>query len=157
MKRLQQWGVAGGLAVVVLGGVVACDPAGELSSSAVSITTDQLGTRALKDHGISVQWLSCSASVNGGTSASGKTGTASPRASSTAAKGVASVDCQGETADKQKITITGRVTEQQDGRCVRGRLTAQVGKRTVFDVNGLGDCSAPSGPAGKTSAASARS
>ncbi|MFI9105887.1 hypothetical protein ACIGXA_35820 [Streptomyces fildesensis] len=154
MKRLQQWGVAGGLALAAFGGVVACDPASGMTASAVSITTDQLGTRALKDHGISVQWMSCHASVDGATTASG---TASPRASGVPVKGVASVDCQGETTDKQKITVTGRVTEQLDGRCVRGRLTAQVGQRTVFDVNGLGDCSATSGPAGKTSAASARS
>ncbi|MDF9813176.1 hypothetical protein [Streptomyces sp. SPB162] len=154
MKRLQQWGVAGGLALAAFGGVVACDPAGEMTASAVSITTDQLGTRALKDHGIDVRWMSCSASVNSATTASR---TPSPRPSGGTAKGVASVDCQGETADQQKITITGRITEQLDGRCVRGRLTAEVGKRTVFDVSGLGDCTATSGPAGKTSAASARS
>ncbi|MEU3460221.1 hypothetical protein ABZ721_09710 [Streptomyces sp. NPDC006733] len=149
MRRLQQWGVAGGLALAAFGGVVACDPADGMTASAVSITTDQLGTRALKDRGFDVRWLSCSASVNSATTA---TRTASPRPSGATTKGIASVDCQGETADQQAITVTGRITEQLDGRCVRGRLTAQVGKRTVFDVGGLGDCTAPSGPAtGRTS------
>ncbi|MCZ4121391.1 hypothetical protein [Streptomyces sp. H39-S7] len=154
MKRLQQWGVAGGLALAAFGGVVACDPASGMTASAVSITTDQLGTRALKDHGVDVQWMSCSASVNSATTA---TRTTSPRPSGATTKGIASVDCQGETTDRQAIIVTGRVTEQLDGRCVRGRLTAKVGQRTVFDVNGLGDCTATSGPTGKTSAASARS
>lgn len=154
MRRLQQWGVAGGLALAAFGGVVACDPAGGMTASAVSITTDQLGTRALEDHGIDVQWMSCTASVNSPTTA---TRTPSSRPSGATAKGIASVDCQGRTADQRAITVTGRVTEQLDGRCVRGRLTARVGKRTVFDVSGLGDCTTPSGPSGKTSAASARS
>ncbi|CAG7627722.1 hypothetical protein [Actinacidiphila bryophytorum] len=99
--------------------IAACDPADGLGSSAVSVTTDQLATHALKADNVKVQWLSCSA----------RTGTKR-----------ASVDCVGRTDDQQKISVKGTVTEQLDNTCVRGRLTATVGTRRVFDVQGLGNC-----------------
>ncbi|MEV8307877.1 hypothetical protein AB0P36_11060 [Streptomyces flavidovirens] len=34
------------------------------------------------------------------------------------------------------------MTEERDGRCVRGDLTARVGERTVFRADVLGDCDA---------------
>ncbi|MBY8877693.1 hypothetical protein [Actinacidiphila acidipaludis] len=108
------------VAVAVVSG---CDPADGLGASAVSATTDQLATHALKHDHVKVQWLSCSAS----------TGARS-----------AKVDCLGRTDDQQKITVKGTVTEQLDDTCVRGRLVAVVGGRTVFDVRGLGDCDRPS-------------
>ncbi|SHL01689.1 hypothetical protein [Actinacidiphila paucisporea] len=99
--------------------VAGCDPADGLGSSAVSTTTDQLATHALKADGVKVQWLSCSASTG---------------------RKQASVDCVGRTDDRQKISVKGKVTEQLDNTCVRGRLTATVGTRQVFDVQGLGNC-----------------
>lgn len=102
--------------------LTACDPADGLGASSVSVTTDQLATHALKADHVKVQWLSCSAST---------------------ASHSAKVDCQGRTDDQQKITVKGTVTEQLDDTCVRGRLTAVVGSRTVFAVNGLGNCDRP--------------
>ena len=96
-----------------------CEPADGLTSSAVSVTTDQLATHALKRDGVTVQWLSCSAS----------TGTRE-----------ASVDCVGRTDDQQPISVKGKVTEQWDNTCVRGHLTGTVGSRRVFEVQGLGNC-----------------
>jgi hypothetical protein len=115
------WVVTGlvGVAVAVLVGASGCDPADGLGASAVSVTTDQLATHALKNDKVTVQWLSCSASSG---------------------DKKAQVDCVGRTDDQQKISVKGSVTEQQDGRCIRGRLTAVVGKKTIFDVQGLGDC-----------------
>jgi hypothetical protein len=115
------WAVAAGTATVatLLVGASGCDPADGLAESAVSATTDQLATHALKNDHVKVQWLSCSASSG--------------------AK-QAKVDCLGRTEDQKKITVKGTVTEQQDDTCVRGSLTAVVGGRTVFDVSGLGDC-----------------
>jgi hypothetical protein len=102
-----------------MAGVVACDPADGLATAAVSTTTDQLATHALKHAKVDVQWLSCSATRD---------------------KDRDSVRCEGRTGDQQRITVDGFVTRHLDGRCVRGRLTAVAGKRTVFDVQGLGDC-----------------
>jgi len=113
-------GVACAAAAAVVTG---CDPADGLGATAVSATTDQLATHALKNDHVKVQWLSCSAS----------TGTRS-----------AKVDCLGRTDDQQKISVKGTVTEQLDDTCVRGRLVAVVGGRTVFDVQGLGNCDRPS-------------
>ncbi|MFI1090958.1 hypothetical protein [Streptomyces sp. NPDC020917] len=109
-------GVACAAAAAVVTG---CDPADGLGESAVSVTTDQLATHALKHDHVKVQWLSCSASTG---------------------KKSAKVDCLGRTEDQQKITVKGTVTEQLDDTCVRGRLVAVVGGRTVFDVTGLGTC-----------------
>ncbi|MFJ5612143.1 hypothetical protein ACIQCJ_22470 [Streptomyces sp. NPDC093221] len=98
-----------------------CDPADGLGASAVSATTDQLATRALKKDDIDVSWLSCSATT-------GRTED--------------DVDCLGRTDHDEKITVKGTVTKQLDDKCVQGHLTAVVGKKTVFDVRGLGNCSA---------------
>jgi hypothetical protein len=85
----------------------------------VSTTTDQLATHALTHDHVKVQWLSCGASTG---------------------KSSAKVDCVGRTDDQQKISVKGTVTRQMDDICVRGRLVAVVGGRTVFDVTGLGTC-----------------
>jgi hypothetical protein len=60
------------------------------------------------------------------------------------------VDCQGETGSGQDITVTGKVTEERGGKCVRGDLTARIEKKIVFQATMLGDCSAApsSAPAG---------
>lgn len=126
------WAVAVLLAGVTAAGVTACDPADGLQASAVSTTTDQLATHALKHDNVDVQWLSCSA---------------------TQGKTQDTVDCLGRTKDQRKISVKGTVTKQMDGECVRGRLTATVGGRTVFDVGGLGECT-PRTSAARTSAKS---
>ena len=97
-----------------------------LASANVSVTTDQLATKALKQEKVDVQWLSCGSSE-------GKT--------------KVKVDCLGRTDDQVKITVKGDVTQQLDLKCVRGHLTAVVGGRTVFDVGTLGNCAGrtPSG------------
>lgn len=122
----KNWVVVVTVAVAAVLVTAGCDPADGLAAGSVSATTDQLATHALKKDRIDVQWLSCSAT----------TGTKS-----------AKVDCLGRTEDQQKISVKGDVTEQLDDKCVKGRLTAVVGKRTVFDVTGLGNCAArpPSG------------
>lgn len=117
-KARRAWAV-GVLLAAATGAATACEPADGLGSSAVSVTTDQLATHALKADHVKVEWLSCSA----------RTGTRR-----------ASVDCLGRTEDHRKITVKGTVTEQLDATCVRGRLTATVGSRRVFQVNGLGNC-----------------
>jgi hypothetical protein len=113
-------GVAGTL--VVLAAVVACHPTDSLSSANVSVSTDQLATKALKQQKVRVQWLSCGASED----------RTDPK-----------VDCVGRTSGQTKITVTGDVSRQWDLKCVRGHLTAAVGGRTVFDVRGLGNCTGP--------------
>jgi hypothetical protein len=121
-KARRNWAVGALLAsasLVATMTLAACEPADGLGSSAVSVTTDQLATHALRADHVKVQWLSCSA----------RTGTKH-----------ASVDCVGRTDDQQKISVKGTVTEQLDNTCVRGRLTATVGTRRVFDVQGLGNC-----------------
>jgi hypothetical protein len=134
MDGLRRCGIAAGLLTAAAVGVVACDPVGGLSTSAVAITTDQVGTKALKTDGVDVRWMSCTATVGHRSSArSTRTSTADS---------VASVDCQGEAKGGQKIIITGRVTEERDGRCVKGHLVARVAGRKVFEANVLGDCSA---------------
>jgi hypothetical protein len=120
------------LAGGALAGVTACDPADGLGATAVSATTDQLATRALRHDHVDVQWLSCSATQD---------------------KTRDTVDCLGRTKSQQKISVKGTVTKQMDGECVRGRLTATVGGRTVWDVGGLGECT-PRTSASRTSAES---
>ncbi|MGV9252566.1 hypothetical protein [Streptomyces sp. NPDC003697] len=132
---------AAGLAAVVVGTAVACDPGG-LGTAAVAYTTDRTATAELDRRNVSVRWLTCTAAYGGDGSAPG---TRAPSASRTS---VASVDCQGRTTDGRRITVTGEVTRAVDGACVRGDLTATVGGRTLFHVDGLGDCSATAGPAG---------
>ncbi|MFF4207889.1 hypothetical protein ACFYZE_00685 [Streptomyces sp. NPDC001796] len=133
-----------GLAVVAVGGAVACQP-GDLSSASVAYTTDQTATKELERQHVKVRWLSCSGDY--GSSRAGTSGTA-PSASESA---VVTVDCKGQTDDGKDITVKGRITRAVDGRCVRGDLRATVGGREVFHVSGLGDCrgSTPSAPAGR--------
>ncbi|MGW7363357.1 hypothetical protein ACWGI8_08000 [Streptomyces sp. NPDC054841] len=128
-----------GLAGAAALGAVACEPGtgGGLSAMAVSFTTDAAGTRALERAGVQVRWLSCTTTLSTG------------RTASPPAPGVATVACEGETDEAgaagtgRKITINGKVTQEIDGRCVRGDLKAEAGGRTVFHVGVLGDCSAP--------------
>ncbi|MDQ0580946.1 hypothetical protein [Streptomyces rishiriensis] len=105
-------------------GVVACEPGG-LSSMSVAYTTDEAATAEIQRRDVNVRWLTCTAQYE---DQERKAGT------------VASVDCQGETADGRDITVTGQVARAVDGACVRGDLTAVVGKKQLFRVSGLGDC-----------------
>jgi len=129
-----------GLAVVAVGGVVACDPAG-LNSASVAYTTDQTATKALEQRKVDVQWLSCTA--NYGDNKASTPGRTAPSASETT---IANVDCQGQTKDGREITVTGKVTRAIDGACVRGDLTAKVGGKQWFHVTGLGNCNATPSP-----------
>ncbi|MFJ9818248.1 hypothetical protein ACIRU3_23870 [Streptomyces sp. NPDC101151] len=127
-----------GLAVASVGAVTACRP-GDLSSASAAYTTDQTATAKLKRQHVDVSWLSCTGNYGKGGYTPGKP--PSPTEST-----VVSVDCQGQTTDGRKITVTGKVTKAVDGACVRGDLTARVGGRQVFHVSGLGDCDATKGP-----------
>ncbi|MER6342947.1 hypothetical protein ACWC10_01840 [Streptomyces sp. NPDC001595] len=123
------------LAVVAVGGAVACDPGG-LSAATVAYTTDETVTRELERQKADVQWLSCTADF-------GDDGRSTPTASEDT---VADVDCEGETSDGKDITVTGKVTRAVNGRCVRGDIVAKVDGKEWFHVKGLGDCDAPSTP-----------
>ncbi|MGI3204715.1 hypothetical protein ACRJ4W_54545 [Streptomyces sp. GLT-R25] len=125
--------VAVGVAVVAVFGAVACEPGNGISAAAVAITTDQTGTRELEKQGVDVQWLSCTASYGD----KGATAGSSP-----SARSVASVDCVGEEQDGREITIKGKVTQEVNGTCVRGDLTAKVGGKEWFRVDVLGNCRA---------------
>ncbi|OIK01456.1 hypothetical protein BIV25_05645 [Streptomyces sp. MUSC 14] len=130
--------VAGAVGVVVVAGgaLAGCQPT-DLNSSSAAYTTGTTATAELKQRHVDVSWLSCTGNYGG----KGKAGTPAPTETT-----VVSVECQGETRSKKKITVTGRVTKAVDGACVRGSLTARVGGRQVFHVSGLGDCSATPGP-----------
>ncbi|MFG2571446.1 hypothetical protein [Streptomyces sp. NPDC048481] len=104
-------------------GVVACEPGG-LSSMSIAYTTDQAATAEIQRRDVKVRWLTCTARYEN----QGRPGA------------VASVDCQGETGDGRDITVTGKVGRAVDGACVRGDLTAVVGRKQLFRVSGLGDC-----------------
>ncbi|MER6983870.1 hypothetical protein [Streptomyces carpinensis] len=130
-----------GLVALAAGGAVACDPGG-LSTASVAYTTDRTATAELNRQHVSVRWLSCTAHYADG----GKTGTPGKPTPSASRPTVASVDCQGQTKDGRKITVTGKVTRAVDGACVRGDLTAKVGGKVRFHVSGLGDCGATTGP-----------
>ncbi|MQY32631.1 hypothetical protein SRB17_05850 [Streptomyces sp. RB17] len=118
--------------------LVACQP-DDLSSATVAYTTDTTATAELRQHRVDVSWLTCTGNDGNGGSAAGRR----PSPSETT---VVSVDCQGETKDGRKITVTGKVTKAVDGACVRGDLTSRVAGRQVFHVSGLGDCGATHGP-----------
>ncbi|KUN05253.1 hypothetical protein AQI95_17410 [Streptomyces yokosukanensis] len=127
-----------GLVVAAGGTVVACQPGG-IGSATAAYTTQTTATAALKRQHVDVSWLTCTGTYgNGGRTAGG---TPSPAETT-----VVTVDCRGETKDGRKITVTGKVTKAVDGACVRGDLTAEVGGRQVFHVDGLGDCAARPGP-----------
>jgi hypothetical protein len=122
-----------GLAVVAVFGVAACEPGNGMSTAAVAITTDQAGTRELEKQGVDVQWLTCTASYGD----KGVTPGNSP-----SVRSVATVDCVGEAKDGRDITIKGKVTQEVNGTCVRGDLTARVGGKEWFRVDVLGNCRA---------------
>ncbi|GHD98754.1 lipoprotein [Streptomyces alanosinicus] len=126
--------------LVVVGGaaVVACQPTG-LGAATAAYTTQTTATDALRRQHVDVSWLSCTGNYGNGGRTAGRT----PSPSETT---VVSVDCRGETRDGRRITVTGKVTRAVDGACVRGDLTAKVGGRQVFHVDGLGDCDAAPGP-----------
>lgn len=126
------------LAVVVVGGVTACDPAG-LNSASVAYTTDQTVTKELERQKANVQWLTCQASYG-----NRPTPTATDNA-------VAEVHCTGETTSNQDIDVDGKITRVVNGQCVRGELTAKIDGKQWFRVNGLGNCNAtpePNNPGG---------
>lgn len=117
---------------------VACQP-GDLSTVTAAYTTDTTATARLRQQHVDVSWLTCTGSYGDGGGVTA--GTPSPSETP-----VVSVDCRGETEDRRRITVTGKVTKAVDGACVRGDLTAKVAGRQVFHVSGLGDCDAASGP-----------
>ncbi|WP_460065506.1 hypothetical protein [Streptomyces sp. YKOK-I1] len=104
---------------VALGGAVACEPGGGVSGISVAYTTDQAATAEIGRRDVDVRWLTCTAARE---------------------DHLVSVDCQGETADGKDITVTGKVERAVDGTCVRGDLRADVGRKELFRVSGLGDC-----------------
>lgn len=122
-------------AVVAVGGVAACDPNGAVSSATIAYTTDQVATKELDRQNADVRWLTCTASYDDG----GSTPTSS-------ANTVATVDCNGETNDGQDIKVKGKITRTVSGACVRGDLTATVGGKQWFHVEGLGNCDATTPP-----------
>jgi hypothetical protein len=133
MGALRRIPVAAGLAVAAVFGVAACEPGNGISTAAVAITTDQAGTRELEKQGVDVQWLTCTASYGD----KGSTAGTSP-----SVRSVATVDCVGEAKDGREITITGKVTQEINGACVRGDLTAKVAGKQWFRVDVLGNCAA---------------
>ncbi|WJV48771.1 hypothetical protein [Streptomyces flavofungini] len=112
-------------------GLAACDPVeGNMSTSAVAITTDKMGTLELERQHAEVDWLTCTASFVG----------KDRKASDSDEQREADVDCRGQSDDDKVITIKGRVTEVRNGACVRGNLTARVGREEWFRVDALGNC-----------------
>ncbi|MCX4535194.1 hypothetical protein [Streptomyces sp. NBC_01669] len=125
-------------------GAVACEPIDGLNSASVALTTDRAGTGALERKGVDVQWLNCTAEVEGG----GTTpSSASPSAS---VRQVAHVDCRGRTAGGKDVTLAGKVTKEVNGVCVQGDLTGKVGDRTVLRADVLGNCDAAPSTGGVT-------
>ncbi|MEU6824899.1 hypothetical protein ABZ921_30075 [Streptomyces atriruber] len=126
-----------GLAGATALGVTACEPVdGGMNTSAVALTTDEMGTKELERQGVDVAWLSCTASFED---------KVTPRSESAQTQSVVKVDCQGETDDGTDITIRGRVYSVVDGACVRGNLTAKVGDKEWFRVDVLGNCESGNG------------
>ncbi len=135
LNRIPRIALAVGFAVAAVGGLTACEGGG-LGSTAVAFTTDEAVTDELNRRKADVRWLTCTASFGErkGPTPSAKENT------------VASVDCEGETQDGKEITVTGQVTHAVNGACVRGNITAKVGGKQVFRVDGLGDCDDKSPP-----------
>ncbi|MFE0255936.1 hypothetical protein [Streptomyces sp. NPDC059010] len=129
-------GVAG-LAVVAVGGLVACDPGG-LSSATVAFTVDQTVTEELNRQNAGVQWLNCTGSYENPEGAS-----VAPSATENT---VVKVDCKGETKDGKDISVTGRITKAVSGACVQGDLVAKIDGKEWFHVNALGNCNAEPSP-----------
>ncbi|MFJ7046096.1 hypothetical protein ACIQVC_22180 [Streptomyces sp. NPDC101112] len=137
--------VRAGLGVVAVVTLVACEGGG-INTGAVAFTTDQMGTKELERHGVDVQWLTCTASY-GDSDGSGDGGDGGDKKRSASASAsvdtVANVDCEGEDKKGRDITITGKVTKEVNGKCVRGDLTAKVDGKQRFHVDVLGNCNAP--------------
>lgn len=130
------------LAAVTVAGLVACDPADGLNTASIAVTTDRTATRALEHEGVRVQWLTCTANIEGdGDGAKASSARAGSATAST--RRVADVDCGGRTKEGRDITVAGEVRQAVDGRCVRGDLTAKADGRTVFRASLLGNCDAP--------------
>ncbi|MBK3637937.1 MULTISPECIES: hypothetical protein [Streptomyces] len=110
-------------AAVAVAALVACEPGG-LSTMSVAYTTDQAATAEIQRRDVHVRWLTCTAQYK----------------DREKTESIASVDCKGETSDGRDITVQGQVTRAVDGSCVRGDLTATVGRKQLFRVSGLGDC-----------------
>ncbi|MEU0833084.1 hypothetical protein [Streptomyces sp. NPDC005969] len=125
-------------------GAVACEPIDGLNSASVALTTDRTGTGALERKGVDVQWLNCTAEVEG----AGKT--PSPTSRSASGRQVAHADCRGRTADGKDITLAGKVTKEVSGLCVRGDFTGKVGGKTVLRADVLGNCHAAPSTGGVT-------
>ncbi|MFE7710767.1 hypothetical protein ACFU6I_34430 [Streptomyces sp. NPDC057486] len=125
-------------------GAVACEPIDGLNSASVALTTDRAGTGALERKGVDVQWLNCTAEVEGGGT------TRSSPSPSASARQVAHVDCRGRTAAGKDVTLVGKVTKEVNGLCVRGDLTGKVDDRTVLRADVLGNCDAAPSTGGVT-------
>ncbi|MER5277400.1 hypothetical protein ABT025_16790 [Streptomyces sp. NPDC002809] len=128
------------LAAAVVAGLAACEPVDGLNTASIAVTTDRTATSALEHEGVRVQWLTCTAKVEGD---GAKTPSARAGSATASTRRVADVDCSGRTKDGRDIKITGQVRQAVDGRCVRGDLTAKAGARTVFRATLLGNCEAP--------------
>jgi hypothetical protein len=126
-----------GLGVAAVVGLTACEPGAGLNTGAVAYTTDQMGTKELERQGVDVQWLNCTASYD----SDGDDGKS--RSPSASVDTVANVDCTGKDKEGRDITLTGKVTKEVDGKCVRGDLTAKVDGKEWFHVDVLGNCDAP--------------
>ncbi|WP_447037358.1 hypothetical protein [Streptomyces sp. DSM 118878] len=124
-----------GLAGAAALGVTACDPAhGGMTPSVVALTTDREGTEELERQHLDVTWLSCTARYED---------KVTPKSGSSAEGNAAvTVDCQGESDDREDITLKGKVHSVVDGGCVRGDLTAKVDGKQWFQVDVLGNCDA---------------
>ncbi|MFC7305612.1 hypothetical protein ACFQVC_15445 [Streptomyces monticola] len=144
MGALRRVRVRSGLLAVALAGavgvgLVACEPGDGMSSIAVALTTDQTGTKALERKGFDVQWMSCTATMGEGGKVTANSSDGPSKSPSV--RSVATVDCEGETKDGRDITLKGKVTEERQGRCVRGDLTAKVDGKVVLEASLLGNCS----------------
>lgn len=127
-----------GLGVGAVVGLVGCEMGGGLSTGAVAFTTDHMGTKELERQGLDVQWLNCTASYDSSGNGDNRSQSASPSANT-----VANVECKGEDKKGREITLTGKVTQEVNGKCVRGDLTAKVDGKEWFHVDVLGNCNAP--------------
>ncbi len=146
LRRLQQRNVwkrrrpilgAVGLVGAAALGAGACEPVGGgLNTSAVALTVDEMGTKALERQRLDVAWLSCTARYQD---------RVTPKSGAPTPESVVEVDCQGESEGGKDITITGKVRAVVDGKCVRGNLTAKVEGKEWFQVDVLGNCGADDG------------
>ncbi|MFF6779895.1 hypothetical protein [Streptomyces sp. NPDC012510] len=129
--------VGAGLGVSAVVGLTACEMGDGLNTGAVAYTTDQTGTKELERRGVDVRWLNCTASYD----SDGRGDKSSSPSSSVDT--VANVDCTGEDEKGRDIDLTGKVTKEVGGKCVRGDLTAKVDGKERFHVDVLGNCDAP--------------